>query len=282
MFAGHGERDVVRTLAGADPDDDVRATACHYLALTTGAADGERDRFLAERLAEDSSPTVRLEDLELVRAGRATVPASLMCAAAADEDIRIRVLAATILLDEAGRGATAMFPEVLEARVLAEPDSDLRRRLIEAYVALGGERLIVHRVANEVADASRVAELLNAVLQAGGTAEWSVLNALIDKSPTVDEVLARLIAIATRPWDRTPAVGPVDLAGWVAMQRLKTMFGRLAPHSVAGDDRAAIHQIAQWLEDEVAQWLEDEVDDGWTDLDDEFLRDVRRVVEAWS
>lgn len=191
ILAGHGELDLVRSLAEVDPDDDVRASACRYLAGAHRSNDPAVETFLSERFRIDSSPRVRLEILKLNRIGRSRIPFAQIEDASADSNFDVRSEAAEQLLG----GAEVNFPAALRERALTESDPKLRALLATTWIAADGGRPLFELLRTfPDLDASTVGELLAYLHKAGRRFSWAALSQFAQRGEDfVDLQVARLL-----------------------------------------------------------------------------------------
>ena len=284
VLASHGERDLLETFAQDDPDDDVRAAACRYIALAHPIHDPGASDFLAERLRNDDSWRVRAEILRLLRDDRIVLPRSLIEAFAADEALDVRSLVAELLLS--AFLPTGSFPSALEPRVVAETDQDLRRRLTQAWITVGGGRALLDWVAlNPSTDPTVAAELMEALARASKRFEWSRLKPIADRQSelldaqvvcllhrnSVRAAWSWLLEVWARPLDSVQAANDRETArrdrrayeaARTAERHLRRACGEVVRDDLSDFDLAAITRLTEQIERdrEVGRefWLEDE------------------------
>jgi hypothetical protein len=314
ILAGHGERELIEAFAIDDPDDDVRAAACRYLAAIASKDDDAATAFLAERLASDRAPTVRAEVLRLVKDGRLDVPLALIESHASDEDLQVRTLVTDVLLRNASQADS--LPFVLRSRALHEPENELRATIAEAWIVGGGAAALLDALRlDDSVDQQRAQELLGRIDEAGARFGWPLLRTFAGRNAATDrlighllslplepEALSWLLDIAARPLDGMPAsvdrdssqyVGAIYHAAHEAWERLAEVLPATNPESLSSKDRV---QLAR-LTDHLANQLDDEramaLEDGGIDLDSlpeneqpqsyqsdlALLRVMRRIVD---
>lgn len=273
ILAGHGRLDLVRAFAADDPDDEVRAAACRYLAMNSPVHDKRAGRFLAHRMAQDTSSLVRAEILRLILANRIELVETLVEGTVSDPDREVRELAAETLL--ALSLPSGSFPRVLEQRAFREPDDELRGRLQAAWIARGGVKRIVEELAAvPCLEPALAAEVLSAAAATGERFGWAGLARYRKMAaPAVDAQVVALLDSFDTPeafrWFLTlldagtgaPGAGPRE-AWWAARSRLPEAVAGAAAEKLLPEDRESLkHIAAEWemgLEAAVEMALEDE------------------------
>jgi hypothetical protein len=275
ILAGPGERELIEAFAIHDPDDDVRASACRYLALISSKDDDLAAAFLVQRLKSDRSSAVRAEVLGLANDSRLEVPHALVETCVGDEDLRVRTLAASVLLRDSA--PDKRMPEVLRMRAIHESDDELGKTLSNAWISRGGISQFLDTVASDASiDVRRTQELLGRIAEADTRSEWPTLrpfagrDAVTDeligrllKVPSVPEALSWLLTIATRPLDRSPDVGDpktiqqtraIYAAASTARERLSEILPEVDSGSLSLSDRRQVARLA----DSMAYQLDEE------------------------
>lgn len=283
ILAGHGERELIEAFAVHDPDEDVRASACRYLAGITSTNDKAAVAFLIERLGSDESSEVRAEILGLVNDGRLESPRPLVESHVGDIDLRVRTLAADVLLRDSA--AVEGLPSALRTRAIHEPDDQLRGTLGDAWIARGGATQLLDAVtSDDFVDQARSHELLDRLAGAGVRSDWLALRSLTERDAVTDDLVGRLLTvpsppealswlldIAARPLGPMPPVvdretsqraGAIHAAAYTAWQRLTEILPNTDWGSLTSSDRRQVARLTDslgtQLDDERAMALEDE------------------------
>jgi hypothetical protein len=261
-LAGFGERGAVATLAAADPDPWVRATACQYLERLA-AADVTLWPLVLARFG-DPAPVVRETLVQQLATG---APAEIRAAAlrcVEDEAPQVRqavVERLDTLLDQG-----TPLPEWGKRQALVEPTRALRRALLSAWHQREGSACLL----NAVARAGRfdlACEALEILADVEPQVAWPAVAELAEvadreSSRRIFVLFGRRLGDVPLPWLLRYLAG----AGWYwdYTSALPELLPRLARSgSLAAADRAALSTLARRAGEQLAPGT-----DPWDDEDD--------------
>jgi hypothetical protein len=311
ILAGHGELDLVRRFGDDDPDDDVRASACRYLATSYPAREPSVEACLSDRLRSDPSARVRLQILKLHAEHRIELAPSLLETATADADLDVRGLAADCLISQ----APTAFPAALQSRVLIESNPELRDRLARTWIADdGGRHLFARLLQKPDLRVEATHSLLSQLHAAGRRFRWSDLQSVARREEDLlnlhvvrlldgrDAAVAApwLLRVWERPLDFPPpkdhdswrAHRQADEVGLAARQPLRRAVRRLDSSALSPEDVRRLTRLAAELRrslEDARYWsIEDDGVDlealpdtqkpRWYTLDIEFIAGVERLI----
>jgi hypothetical protein len=296
VLAGYQERAVLATLARQDPEAEVRAAACQYLAMLGRPEDTASWRVLHEQLETDASDEVRRACIAFLPPH---TPAGLRSAVAArvgDDSLDVRRAAADRLLEWAGLSGDLM-PEVLVPRVRLEPDAPLRQELIRRGCALdGGLSLLAYL---EDAPETTLGRVLRICAVQGLQFPWELLLPFVRRGEGwLDELLIDVLA-AEAPAEAETWLLEVALRYWsmpspeveqgireAASGALEWLASRLEAGHLKEPDEQGMARARELLAalDAALPWVL-EVHRGWCDepehgecLSEDFLGDRLRKV----
>jgi HEAT repeats len=184
LLAGTRAYDHLATLAAIDPDHDVRASACQYLARICGRTDPDIRTLLRRRLLTDQS-TVRaaiiselpelLEEISEAEIEHLTIDP--------DRDVRMRIMEK--MVDQLGHESAILR---LTAWLLREPDRTIRQRLLRAGLQSPYAATLTAAIAQQPLE--HVRELLEPLSTHPPQLSWSIITPLCALGqPDLDAVL---------------------------------------------------------------------------------------------
>jgi hypothetical protein len=255
VLAAFGERDVVVALASDDPDPQVRATGCQYL-VRLAVAQAALWPLVLARMRDGESIVRETLVLHLPAEAPPEVRA-LAVEAAGDPSLSVR----QAVVEQLGNllGPEARVPKTLQAAALREPDDDLRRLMLAAWIAREGGGSLLHAVAAVRRDDLAV-EAIGIVAEKEPRIPWGAVGGLADVQTS--KVQEHLFDLFAERLDEVPLSWLLQYLAGQGLGRAAVCSDDLLPRlraeiALEPGDRAALAILAQAADKELAAGEQD-------------------------